>query len=220
MQVYQHLTITGQNTDLETFLVELDTNSCGWTPNPNILQSGGLGSDYKAYDVPQAVLSRSARLFLHVNASRTECSLANIVPGGGQLSPKEYNTILQAFYANCVQEKLAAYHLIALLTKPEVFLENTLSPENLVLLVRFAHGANPATGSSHPQDYRRWIAFISASVQDNQVLDVEILRGWLMEQGFSADVAFDLTTEYQFGVDLIRQVNQVRNEQDNVHVAA
>ena len=220
MQVYQNLTIKGQEANIAAFLSELEANPCGWEPNPDILKQGGLGADYKAFNVPLSVISRPARLFLHVNAARTVCSLANIIPNGGQLTPEEYNTIVQAFYAECVRSKAVTTGLDTELSQPEVFLGDTLSPRNLALLENFTSGANPETGASRPMDYRRWLTFISASALDNQLLDVELLRDYLKEKGFPGDIASDLTTQYQFGVDLIRQVNDSRQEQHRIHASS
>ena len=223
MQVYQNLKIEGQDSGINAFLSELDTNSCGWESNTEILKQGGLGADYKAFDVPAALLShssRSARLFLHINPSRTACSLANIVPNGGQLTPDEYNKIVRAFCNECIRSNAAAKGLNVQLSQSEVSLADTLSSQNMDLLEIFTRGANPETGSTHPMDRRRWLTFISASALDNQILDAELLRGFLKEKGFSGDIASELTTEYQFGIDLIRQVNTIRHEQDSIHAGS
>lgn len=219
MDIYQELTVTGERAAIEAFFAGLDGNACNWKPNTEILRHSLLGADYKAFDVPQEVTPRPSRLFLHLNASHTACSLANIVQSGGELNPKEYNAILQAFYSDCLQANVEKHQLQVTMTKSEVFLEDTLSPQNMALLEDFARSANPATGSSHPQDYRRWIAFISASVQDEQILETDLLREWLMSQGFPSDIAYALKEEYRFGVALIHELNAASSRQENVHVA-
>ena len=169
-----------------------------------------------AFAVPQKQGLSPATLYLHISADNTICRIANIVPPRGELSPEEYNNIVQVFYVDVVQAKTSPYHLDVRLSAEAVFLEDTLSPENMQLLKQFADLANKATGSSYPSDYERWVAFIGASVRARQILNADLLRQWLMEQGFPGDVASDLYHEYQLGVDLTKHWQNLPREQDAV----
>ena len=216
MKVYQDLTISGKPEDMLAFLDSLKQGANGWTLDNATPGYAMTSSREFAFAVPPKQGLKSATLYLHVNADNTSCLLANIVPPRGELSPEEYNSIVQTFYVDMAQAKASQYHLHVSLSAEDVFLEDTLSPENMHLLEQFAALANKATGSSYPSDYERWVGFIGASVRDRQILNAELLRQWLVEQGFPGDVTSDLYREYQLGVDLTKHWQNLPREQDAV----
>ena len=216
MKVYQDLTISGKSEDMQRFLHSLQEGANGWKLNMEASSPATASVRYFAFIVPQKQRLKPATLYLQVDKEATTCFLTNIIPPHGELSPEEYNSIVQVFCADVVQEQATRHNLHVTLSADTVSLEDTLSPENMKLLEQFAAKANKATGSSYPSDYNRWIAFIGASVQDRQILSPELLRRWLVEQGFPSDVASDLYREYQLGVDLTKQWQSLPREQDVV----
>lgn len=216
MKVYQDLTISGKSEDMQRFLDSLQEGANGWTLNREVSSPVTANVRDFAFTVPKKQGLKSATLYLRVNLENTTGLVTNIIPPRGELSPEEYNRILQAFCVDVVQEKATRHNVHVTLSPDNVLLEATLSPENMELLEQFAVKANKATGSSYPSDYARWVAFIGASVRDQQILSAELLQRWLVEQGFPGDVASDLYREYQLGVDLTKHWQSLPREQDVV----
>jgi hypothetical protein len=214
MELYQGLTITGKQEDIRLFLADLKHDANGWMLNTPVLAHAEASANLLAFDVPLKSQLKPATLFLQASSEGSVCSVTNIVPPAGELSAQEYNRILQAFYEECVQDKAQSYCLDVHLSRENVQLEDTLSPENMRLLRQFVDKANKSTGSSYPSDYERWVTFIGASVRDREILDADLLRLWLMEQGFPGDVATDLHRDYRLGVDLTKHWKSGVQEQD------
>lgn len=206
MKKYQTMTISGLPECLRRFEEALVSNLNDWKHNTELTEKGRLGSDCLALDVPARVNSRDATLFLMTLKDASAYSVSNVVPAGGRLSEDEYNAILRAFFEDCIKPLAEPYNLTIDFSKEEVFVEETLSAENMSRLQEFARMANKSTGASHPYDYERWISFISASVKDSQIIEPALLQTWLIEHGFPDYIAYELISQYQFGIDLIRHI--------------
>ncbi|MCW3099454.1 MAG: hypothetical protein JWL77_5072 [Chthonomonadaceae bacterium] len=212
MRLFQDLIISGHPDDLEKFRTELLHSSNGWETferNDEWTQEAPSSAQVRpfiAINVPKLSRLRSATLFLLLKDEGQSAFVGNIVPDSDSLSPEEYNAILKSFFEECIQPHKDHLHLQCLFSSEFVFIEDTLSPENLALLRNFEIMANKSTGASHPNDYSRWINFIVASVRDKERLDTELLRIWLMDQGFPPYIASDLVQQYKFGFDLIEKM--------------
>ncbi len=223
MKAFQDLKIEGPSSQLQPFLDELVTTLEGWkvwsgsedwvmpkTPGSNTVP-------YVAINTRQGL--PPATLFLLTNRDTTACFVGNIVPDSGALSVEEYNRILQAFHADCVAAPAKARRLTVTLSPDEILLEDMLSRESMHLLRDFVANANKGVGSHTPFDYERWLAFIAANAKDKPPLNPELLRKWLIEQGFSYDVAMDMYREFKFGIDLIQRLEVTTPAADQVHAA-
>ena len=82
-------------------------------------------------------------------------------------------------------------------------LSKYLSKESEQMLSTFC--GNPSTGSAHPLDNKRWNNFMINVVNKQEDLPLEALREWLLEDGFSEDVASDLLSEFEVGTELLKQ---------------
>jgi hypothetical protein len=221
MKLYQDFIISGNPNDLTGLWSYLKTQQNSWKINADLSKPDELNyySDQMALDVPSHVDSHEATLFLFMSKDQRSCSVGNIVPNDGNLTPEEYNHILLKFNTDCVQPVVEVYNLQVQFSPDEILLEGTLSPENMELLLSFSHLANKNTGSKNPYDYNRWLEFIAASVRDNQIVRSELLRAWLIDQGFPGDVAMDLVLEYQFGLDLVKHLESRTTVQEELRAA-
>lgn len=213
MRVFQDLTISGKPDDLQKLRTELLRSPNGWVPfkrNEEWMDkeepSSSEAHPFIAIDVPELSRLRPATLFLLLKDEGQTAYVGNILPDSNSLSQEEYNAILKSFFEECIQPHRDHFRLKCLFSPEFVFIEDTLSRENLALLHEFENMANKSTGASHPNDYRRWINFIVASVRDKERLGTEQLRIWLMDQGFPPYIASDLVQQYKFGFDLIEKM--------------
>jgi hypothetical protein len=215
MKVFQDLTLTGQPDHLTAFMVALTLRTAagdpsGWKPGTTEDMPG-----YMALQPPARICSTPSTLYLFWDKQANSIRVTNIVPVARheELTVDQYNAILQAFYCEFVEASLNG-SLHAELTSDSISIEDRLSPANMELLRRFAQLANKSTGSTHPQDYKRWLAFISASARDHEIIDTDLLKAWFVDQGWPSDIASTLVAEYRFGIDLIQQLSDSDTAQD------
>lgn len=131
----------------------------------------------------------------------------NVVPlEFGQLTQKQYNDILTEFYVSYIDTVSRQHQIRCELTSGQVDDADVLGEEAAILLRRFSNCANKSTGSSHPVDKERWIAFIYASCMSEKEVDSGLLQKLLIEQGWGEESAYELIIEYEFGRDVIKYV--------------
>lgn len=137
--------------------------------------------------------------------------VSNIVPSKSrQLSFDEYNAILARFNDRVVIPVAKQLGLSPTLSRAgEVGLRDFVSDASARALERFSTAANKSTGSSHPLDNRRWNDFIVAIHNNGDDLSADVLRRWLIEDGWDPDSAMDLAIEYERGRDLLKQYAEV-----------
>ncbi|GCD56588.1 hypothetical protein [Acetobacter pasteurianus] len=79
-----------------------------------------------------------------------------------------------------------------------------LSEESKKRLELFSHEANKSTGSAHPSDNERWLAFIIQSHLDGKIIPTDSLKRWLIEEeGWQPEIVSDLVIEYEQGLSLL-----------------
>jgi hypothetical protein len=131
--------------------------------------------------------------------------VSNVIPvSKHQLAHGEYNAILEDFYERIIRPYTSTSGVTANLTGSWVELEHWMSAATAEKLRRFSASANRGTGSAHPNDQERWNEFVLAAHRDRSRMDASDLRRWLIEvEGWSPEVADQLTLEYEFGRNLL-----------------
>lgn len=203
MKVFRDLTVSGSPDRLSRFLSSLESSLAdGWVRSIDLEQRVSAGPARCFVCPAGAELSAGAVWFAQRDDSTWYVS--NIVPQtAGSLTYDEYNAILQAFYDKFVVP--AATELTVEFTQAEQNLRNWMSPEAAEALERFSAAANKSSGSSHPADRERWLAFLLRIHRDRRWPDPTDLRRWLTEEeGWTEDAAFELIVEYEFSQDLLR----------------
>lgn len=128
----------------------------------------------------------------------------NVVPlESGQLSYDEYNEIITDFFNKFLAPVAKVQQVDVEISSGELQEEDIVGLEAAILLKTFSSCANKSTGSSHPRDRERWLAFIVEVSKSNISVDTGDLRRLLEQQGWSEDFATDLIIEFEFGRDLI-----------------
>ena len=137
-------------------------------------------------------------------------TVANIVPKEiSELGVRGYNDVLNDFVSRVVvpasDESMFSFEL----GKRERCITDWTSHEAARALRRFSGTANKSTGSSHPSDQQRWFEFLFAVHRASGELDTHTLGRWLVEvDQWPAEVARDLTLEFEFGMALLKEYDR------------
>lgn len=128
----------------------------------------------------------------------------NIIPiTQGRLHQKEYNFLLNEFVNIFVTKTAADFHADVLLSNPILDLKDHVIKEVIDALVLFSDLANKSTGNTHPMDFARWCDFILISSRNVPRLSVEYLEGWLVDNGWSEEMASELGLNYEYSLGLL-----------------
>lgn len=128
----------------------------------------------------------------------------NIIPSNSnRLSKEEYNYLLNEFVRLFINRTAADYHAVISMTKPVLELMDYVEQDVYDALVLFSEMANKSTGHSHPCDERRWCDFILLSASKERRLSADYLEGWLMDHGWSSEMASELGIDYEYGLTLL-----------------
>ena len=192
-------------------LIELVENASqhlpvGWTRdlegegNLNRFAAGGLRYFVFQWSGPQPPAAGVA-----LTLSGGLLDIANIVPSSvNELSHEEYNEILEAFARDVLRPPAAARGIEVAVSGGKIDIREMLSSEAYRLLETFAGNANKGTGSAHPSDRRRWVAFLVQAKREHRRPSPDVLERWFTEErGWPHDVSVELASEYEFAMDLL-----------------
>lgn len=127
----------------------------------------------------------------------------NVVPlEYGNLTIQQYNDVLTEFHDLFLLPVSDEQGLKITFTSEHISDADILGEEGARLLKAFSSGANKSTGSSHPCDRERWLAFITTVCATKNV-DTNLLDRVLQEQGWDEEGAQDLVVQFEFAKDLI-----------------
>lgn len=144
--------------------------------------------------------------------SAEELYVANIVPREvRQLSREQYNDILEHFSTTWLAPVANDIGVELQLGPPDLGLDHWLTPTAIDLLRFFSRAANRSTGSAHPNDRDRWLAFIFAAHREGSTLPNDMLRAWFIEEeGWSQEKAHELSSEYETALEILKAYDRSR----------
>lgn len=120
-------------------------------------------------------------------------------------SHDQFNQLADEFYDSFLLPLEESGSIFTLNFDGEVDLEVELGQDLYQLLSTFSKAANKSTGSCHPCDRERWFDFITAISNSEVELNAPLLERWLIEkESWSDEVASELSSEYEFGIDLLK----------------
>lgn len=131
--------------------------------------------------------------------------VSNIIPTSkNQLSIEEYNSILSNFKETIVdpvaKELGAGVELTPATYKLEDFISSQETADNLR---KFSFLANKSTGTSHPNDQKRWFDFIESARNNGEDISENDLIEFLQEDGWSEETASELAAKYLYSQELL-----------------
>ena len=209
IEVFRDLTIASDRLPLSAIRVSLlgaqgETWSHG-AEQEGTLRKYAVGTDredvlvfiYEGEELPKAAITLWER-------NQTYCA-TNIVPAeSGQLTVREYNTLLCDFVHSVVDRSDARDELMLDLTDEVRGLNSWTSDQAAEALGRFSTLANKSTTNSHPNDLQRWEEFVILAHQSAENLPVDMLMQWLIEiDGWDERSANKLAINYEQGISLL-----------------
>lgn len=133
----------------------------------------------------------------------------NVVPiEYKQLSYQEYNDILTEFYDLFVKPISVALNINTEISTGNISAQDILGERAARALSLFSDCANKSTGSSHPNDRERWLAFILMACTDKEHIDTGLLQKILIEQGWDEYGSNKLMSEFEFAKDVIDYIKE------------
>lgn len=205
MKTYRDLEIRGTSAELELVVQKIETLlSEGWSRDEAAEQR--TTGDYYVFRCSATDQRPSASLWLR--RGEENLSVANVTPATqGTLTADEYNTIIWEFYERFVHAAVEWVTGVQVrLGQAEETLTDWMSEQTAELLRSFTASATPSTGSSHPNDWERWHAFIIAAHREHAPVTTTQLRQWFEDEaGWGEDVVTTLIIEYEQGRALLGQ---------------
>ncbi|MCB9947252.1 MAG: hypothetical protein H6842_05405 [Rhodospirillaceae bacterium] len=139
--------------------------------------------------------------------------VTNIVPREiGDLGEHRYNIALRDFVRHVAEPAAERVRFKIEVSPSAQGLDDWLPREAANALRHFSAAANKATGSAHPMDRSRWLAFLVIAHRDRGDLTSDRLIRWLTEvERWPEDKAHELAADYEFGLDLLDEYNRDRS---------
>lgn len=148
-------------------------------------------------------------LLLHLMAEDERVLVANIVPTEvGQLTTDDYNAAIVDFTDRFARPAARELGIEINLGSEFIDLESELPADVYSALTAFSRTANRSTGSAHPMDRDRWFDFLVRLYRSGGDVPSWVLQEWLTLDGWPESTSYDLIIEYEFGMGLLRYVEQ------------
>ena len=206
MRTTNELTIRGERTHLERLLARVEALlRDGWKRDREAEERLGRRGPPRPWARCFSCTARGDRpaagLWVHARGPN-ELYVANVVPLEKQeLSEEEYNRLLAGFEREFLAPAAAEVGAETEVVQHRLTLEDDLSPEAVRLLRAFSSSANHT--SLHPNDRRRWNAFLVRVHQDEALFDPALLDEWLQQEGWPEDTRCQLVGEYEAARSLL-----------------
>lgn len=149
---------------------------------------------------------RESAMLAMYKKEKDEWYVSNIVPSEkSQLSHDEYNYILEEFFKKYIKPISTELGFACNISDSSQTLEDWIGENAADKLKSFSRSTNRSTGSSHPMDRERWLAFIYAIYNEGRNLPTDRLLRWLIEEdNWPEEWAHDLVLEYEFALSVLR----------------
>lgn len=137
--------------------------------------------------------------------------VTNIVPSKmHSLTERQYNAVLADFVQNVVSPAVPEGEIR--LSKDKEGPLDWTSEAAATALWTFSRAANKSTGSSHPMDRDRWLAFVVEHHRSGRdALSPSRLARWLVEADcWPDDTAHDLAIEFESSIELLNYYDKRR----------
>jgi hypothetical protein len=206
MRASNELTIRGERTRLERVLACVEALlRDGWKRDreaeERLGRRGSLGPWNYCFSCTAKVDRAAAGLWIHARGPN-ELYVSSVVPLDKQeLCEEEYNRLLTEFEREFLGPAAAEVGVHTEVLRHRLTLEYDLSAEALRLLRAFTTPANRKC--LHPNDRRRWTAFLVRVHQDESLFDPALLDEWLQQEGWPQDTRCQLLGEYEAARSLL-----------------
>lgn len=197
MKVMQDLTITDPEEIFSRLLLKSGGVSLNWSKSNSDYQKQikQYCFDYIGSEFPVAKL--------WLIKDNDIYRVTNIVPQEKySLEVEEYNALLKSFASEVLSSNNLHFQI-----EPEVPLVGVdyyMGTKAMRALSLFSSTANRATGTGHPLDQEKWFQFVAIGVRDNKLAPVDVIREYLLQDGWSEEKTDRLCFEYEYCIDVMR----------------
>lgn len=208
MKQFQDLFLQLNGSDINS-LVDSLTQHCNslWKRREDKEDGAGGYRPYCFESVGNENLAAAA-LFLYERESGV-WYVSNIVPTvERELSHDQYNSLLRDFASNVVKPAIEDLSVTANLTADEISISSVAGQAVEDALRRFSTLANKSTGTSHPNDRKRWFEFVTMAYKSSDELYADLVIRTLIEFGWPEDMAYELGIKYEYAIDLLAYVQE------------
>ncbi len=132
--------------------------------------------------------------------------VSNVVPTEtGQLTELEYNGLLRDFHNVAVEVAVNEIGARSELDVADYDVAERAGTAVRDTLAMFSRAANLSTGASHPMDAERFDDFVieTARLGPERRPGADTIAEWLVADGWSDDMAWDLALQYEQGLRLL-----------------
>ncbi len=208
MKQFRDLVITGTSRQLDAVLAEMTSlTSESWRHDVEaereIVLRSNWGDSYHCFLCTAAPDRKAARVWF-LKPTEGPLAVVNVLPrDAARLTHDEYNAVLLDFYVTVASPAADKAGATAALGPTDWNMEDHVSPKAFQLLSSFSRLSNRE--SLHALDRERWYQFIIAAHKERSPLTAGDLERWLTEdQGWSADRAYELVTDYEQERELLQ----------------
>lgn len=216
MEVFKELVLRGTRQELAEFISCVEQSlKDGWKRNyePEKRAAAGGGTPQYCFQCPATERWPESWLFIMFKANSNCAYVSNVVPSAiGKIALSQYNMIVTEFFTRFVEPSLATFRgrIECTISTGREDLRDWMSANAATLLQEFSSTANRSTGSSHPLDRQRWLAFLVTIHQEGSKLTGSQLKRWLAEEAhWPIDVVSDLIIEFEFAIDVLKAYDAV-----------
>ncbi len=206
MRTTSELTIRGERTHLQRLLPRVEALlRDGWKRDREAEERRGRRGALRPWDYCFSCTAKADRpvagFWVHAHRPN-EWYVSNVVLLEKQeLSEEESNRLLAEFHREFLAPAAAEVGVETEVVEHRRTLEDDLSPEAVRLLRAFSSSANRT--SLHPNDRRRWNAFLVRVHQDELLFDPALLDEWLQQEGWPEEMRCRLVGEYEAARSLL-----------------
>jgi len=214
LEVHKELRLRGDPARFDAFIQAVATRAArAWLRDrEREAELSSLPPRRQCYVFRSVAAADRVAVSLFLTSDHGELRVTNIVPQQvGQLTRGQYNAILDEFTVRYIGPVAPDFGMDSELTADRLPITHWLSEEAAKRLARFSRAANKGTGSGHPLDLERWLAFLIQVHRERATLDAYTLSRWLVEEeGWPEEKASDLASEFEFGRDLLKAYDAAR----------
>jgi len=215
VEIFRELVLRGTQQDLAEFISYVERSlKHGWQRNHEPEKRAAAGGSLQyCFQCPATEQLPESWLFIMFKDNSNCAYVSNVVPSAiGKISLSQYNMIITEFHTRFIAPALATFRgrIECTVSAGEEDLRDWMSAKAASLLQEFSSIANRSTGSSHPLDRQRWLAFLVTIHQEKSTLTSSQLKRWFVEEAhWHSDIAGDLIMQFEFAMDVLKAHDEV-----------
>lgn len=215
MEKFNNIYIKGTVSELESLLVEIRDNLPEkWVYKETYTRN--YTAHYGEFET-KIICVESPKInhiqgLIWLRIYKGDLTVINIVPiKPGNLEYAEYNTILDAFYKECILPHAVKKSVKIEYHDAGIDVISLAGSETFIAMNNWEALCNNSTGNTHPSDFERWVEFVVIAHKNNSKLTAEIFGRWLTEEkGWNGemDITLRLILEYEYSRKLLEEYDK------------